>query len=59
MAFCSLAALALSGCATFDPVSDKLEINRLLAERGTSSLGWDQNGSAQNGAAVKEWLAEP
>lgn len=55
----SLAVLALSGCATFDPASDKLEIDRLLAERGASSLGWDQNDSAQNRAAVKEWLTEP
>lgn len=59
MAFSSLAVLAVSGCATFDPASDKLEIDRLLAERGAPSFGWDQNGSAQNGAGVKEWLAEP
>lgn len=59
LAIGSLAVLALSGCATFDPASDKLEIDRLLAERGALSLGWDQNGSAQNGAAVKELLAQP
>ena len=59
MAFCSLAALALSGCATFDPASDKLEIDRLLTERGAPSLGWNQKGSAEDEAAVQEWLAQP
>lgn len=58
LAIGSLAVLGLLGFATFDPASDKLEIDRLLAKRGASSFGSDQNFPAKNGAAVKEWLAQ-
>lgn len=59
LAVVSAAAIALSGCATFNPAGDKVEIERLLAERGAAGLGWDRNNSAENDDAVQEWLAKP
>lgn len=59
LAVVSVAAIALSGCATFNPASDKVEIERLLAERGAAGLGWDRNNSTENHDAVQEWLAKP
>lgn len=58
-AILSAAAIALSGCATFNPARDKVEIERLLAERGAASLGWDQGNSVENDDAVQEWLSKP
>lgn len=55
----SLALLALSGCATFDPARDKLEVDRLLTDRGAIGLNWHQNGIAGTDATVKGWLDEP
>lgn len=59
LAIVSAAAIALSGCATFNPAGDKVEIERLLAERGAAGLDWDRNNSAENDDAVQEWLAKP
>lgn len=55
----SLTVLALSGCATFDPARDEIEVDHLLAERGVIVPGWAENGIARTDATISGWLGEP
>jgi outer membrane protein, heavy metal efflux system len=51
------AAMLLGGCATTQPERDVPQINKLLADRGAPTLGWDRAGDDR--ALVTGWLAEP
>ena len=57
--FILVASSALAGCASFDPARDNVAIEKLLADRGSPSLGWDRNGSAESDPLIRSWLEQP
>jgi outer membrane protein, heavy metal efflux system len=47
----------LAGCTTFDPGRDHVAIEKLLADRGAPSLGWEQNDQGEQETQAQQSVA--
>lgn len=52
-------ALALGGCASFNPGDDRPAVELLLTNRGAAELGWEANGAPESDERVRQWLGQP